>query len=549
MFNSLKKKFKFIYVFLVLIILFVGGISTLNTYRLKNSINGLISNNYKSISSINEMINSINNQDRAILVYLQGNKEEALNIFHTNDDEFYKWFYIEKSNITEEGEAELVDEINFQYIEFSKLFSSLQDTSNGQNHDELVRIYQEKISPQVKVVIEDLRTLSKLNEDMMFNKKEVLKSETENAIYLIFSVSLLGALIGGIIAIILSNRFFKPINLLIDSISDPIVFLDKNYKIKFINSNGKKYFNIDENSYENKKFLEAIRIVDVYNFIQESIKGNVTSKVIEVLYNGKRFYFNLSISVIKAKDNDLEGVVLIFKDITNLKEIEVVKRNFIGTISHELKTPLTSIMMGIGLISNENIGTLNERQKDIVSTISEDVQNLSDLVSNLLKISEIQASKDNFNIKANDMSEIMQEVIASFTPKAKEKYISLELCINDKLPYVMIDREKIKWVLNNLISNAIRYTEEGAVKLKGSFDEENMYISVIDTGRGIPREYLKKVFEKFVRVEGFEIPEESTGLGLAIAKEIVEIHGGKIWCESKVGSGSKFIFTIPLYLK
>ncbi len=549
MFNSLKKKFKFIYVFLVLIILFVGGISTLNTYRLKNSINGLLSNNYKSINSINEMINCVNNQDKAILIYLQGNKEEALDIFHTNDDEFYKWFYIEKSNITEIGESELVDEINFQYIEFSKLFSSLQDTSNGQNHDELVRIYQEKISPQVKVVIEDLRTLSKLNEDMMFNKKEVLKSETENAIYLIFSVSLLGALIGGIIAIILSNRFFKPINLLIDSISDPIVFLDKNYKIKFINSNGKKYFNIDENSYENKKFLEAIRIVDVYNFIQESIKGNVTSKVIEVLYNGKRFYFNLSISVIKAKDNDLEGVVLIFKDITNLKEIEVVKRNFIGTISHELKTPLTSIMMGIGLISNENIGTLNERQKDIVSTISEDVQNLSDLVSNLLKISEIQASKDNFNIKANDMSEIMQEVIASFTPKAKEKYISLELCINDKLPYVMIDREKIKWVLNNLISNAIRYTEEGAVKLKGSFDEENMYISVIDTGRGIPREYLKKVFEKFVRVEGFEIPEESTGLGLAIAKEIVEIHGGKIWCESKVGSGSKFIFTIPLYLK
>lgn len=549
MFNSLKKKFKFIYVFLVLIILFVGGISTLNTYRLKNSINGLLSNNYKSINSINEMINCVNNQDKAILIYLQGNKEEALDIFHTNDDEFYKWFYIEKSNITEIGESELVDEINFQYIEFSKLFSSLQDTSNGQNHSELVKIYQEKIYPQVKIVIEDLKKLSELNEDMMFNKKELLRSETENAIYLIFSLSLLGAFIGGVLAMILSNRFFKPINLLIDSISDPIVFLDKNYKIKFINSNGKKYFNIDENSYENKKFLEAIRIVDVYNFIQESIKGNVTSKVIEVLYNGKRFYFNLSISVIKAKDNDLEGVVLIFKDITNLKEIEVVKRNFIGTISHELKTPLTSIMMGIGLISNENIGTLNERQKDIVSTISEDVQNLSDLVSNLLKISEIQASKDNFNIKANDMSEIMQEVIASFTPKAKEKYISLELCINDKLPYVMIDREKIKWVLNNLISNAIRYTEEGAVKLKGSFDEENMYISVIDTGRGIPREYLKKVFEKFVRVEGFEIPEESTGLGLAIAKEIVEIHGGKIWCESKVGSGSKFIFTIPLYLK
>lgn len=546
MFNSLKRKFGNIYVFLVLIILFIGGISTLNTYRLKNSLNGLISNNYKSINSINEMINCVNNQDKAILIYLQGDKEEALNIFHTNDDEFYKWFYIEKSNITENGESEIVDEINFQYIEFSKLFSYLQDTSNGNNHDELVEMYKDKIYPQAKVVIEDLKTLSKLNEDMMFNKKELLRAETENAIYLIFSLSLLAALIGGIIARVLSNRFFKPINLLIDSISDPIVFLDKSYKIKFINNNGKKYFDIKDNSYQNRKLIEVIDSEEVYEFIQDSIKKDMTSKVIEILCNEKRFYFNLNTSIIKAKDGSLEGIVLLFKDITNLKEVEIVKRNFIGTISHELKTPLTSIMMGIGLINNENIGILNKRQKNIVETISEDVQNLSELVSNLLKISEIQGSNDNFNINANDISEIMKEVIDNFDHLAKEKNISLELCIEEKLPYVMIDREKIKWVLNNLISNAIRYTEEGLVKIQGNFDKDKVYISVIDTGRGIPREYLNKVFEKFVRVEGFEIPEESTGLGLAIAKEIVEIHGGKIWCESKVGSGSKFIFTIPL---
>ena len=203
-------------------------------------------------------------------------------------------------------------------------------------------------------------------------------------------------------------------------------------------------------------------------------------------------------------------------------------------------------MMGIGLINNENIGVLNHRQKDIVETISEDVHNLSELVSNLLKISEIQGNNDNFHINANDIAQVMEEVVENFKHLAKEKNILLDLSVEEKLPWVMIDREKIKWVLNNLISNAIRYTEEGMVKIEGSFDGEKVYIYVTDTGRGIPREYLKKVFEKFVRVEGFEIPEESTGLGLAIAKEIVEIHGGKIWCESKVGSGSKFIFTIPL---
>lgn len=548
MFNSLKRKFKKLYIFLVLIIVFVGVVSTLNAERLRISIDGMISNSYKSINSTNGMINAINNQNRAILIYLQGNKEEALDIFHSNDDEFYKWLYIEKSNITEDGEEELVDKVNIEYIQFSKLFSSLQDYSNGQNHDELVNFYQEKISPQVLVVIENLKTLSKLNENSMYSNKDLIKARIEESIYFIFSISLIGAIVGAAISIVLTNRFFKPINLLVDSIKDPVLFLDKDNKIKFINDDGKKLLGIENINYENKNFLDVLNLPEVYNFIKDPIKNEGVNKIIELSFNNKRYYFNLTISVFKGKDNEVEGVVLILKDITNLKELEVVKKNFVGTISHELKTPLTSIMMGIGLINNKSIGKLNDKQQNIVDTIEEDVQNLNDLVSNLLKISEIQANKDNFNIKSNDINKIMEEVLLNFEHQAKEKHISLELNLNEKLPFIMIDKEKIKWVLNNLISNAIRYTDSGMVKLDGNFDEEKIYISVTDTGRGIPKEYLKKVFERFVRVEGFEIPEESTGLGLAIAKEIVEIHGGKIWCESKVGVGSKFIFTIPLYL-
>ncbi|MGG7060006.1 ATP-binding protein [Clostridium nigeriense] len=548
MFNSLKRKFKKLYIFLVLIIVFVGVVSTLNAERLRISIDGMISNSYKSINSTNGMINAINNQNRAILIYLQDNKEEALDIFHSNDDEFYKWLYIEKSNITEDGEEELVDKVNIEYIQFSKLFSSLQDYSNGQNHDELVNFYQEKISPQVLVVIENLKTLSKLNENSMYSNKDLIKARIEESIYFIFSISLIGAIVGAAISIVLTNRFFKPINLLVDSIKDPVLFLDKDNKIKFINDDGKKLLGIENINYENKNFLDVLNLPEVYNFIKDPIKNEGVNKIIELSFNNKRYYFNLTISVFKGKDNEVEGVVLILKDITNLKELEVVKKNFVGTISHELKTPLTSIMMGIGLINNKSIGKLNDKQQNIVDTIEEDVQNLNDLVSNLLKISEIQANKDNFNIKSNDINKIMEEVLLNFEHQAKEKHISLELNLNEKLPFIMIDKEKIKWVLNNLISNAIRYTDSGMVKLDGNFDEEKIYISVTDTGRGIPKEYLKKVFERFVRVEGFEIPEESTGLGLAIAKEIVEIHGGKIWCESKVGVGSKFIFTIPLYL-
>lgn len=607
MINSLKRKFTVIYIILVIIIILVGFSSTINMYNINNSINDLISNNYKSIDTSNKMIDCINNQDKAILIYLQGNKDKALNLFHTNDDEFYKWFYIEKSNMTEPGEIELVDKINSEYIEFSKLFSGLQDYNNGQNHDELVEIYYEKISPQITLLNESLQELLKLNEDNMINGKGNLKSSVESSTYFIILISFGGAIIGGAVAMFFTNRYFNPIHLLVDaiksvkegnlnkqapviyddeigllakefnnmtnrlydfekstegnlmteknrslsiikSISDPIILLDDKFRIKFINDEGKSFFNIDEKYCIDKSFFEVINLSKVYKYIKESIKESNENRgeLIEIKRNNKKYFFNITSTIIKDSEEKIDGVVVVFKNITGLKELEMVKADFIGTISHELKTPLTSIMMGVGLINNESIGSLNKKQGDIVETIKEDVQKLNDLVSNLLKISQIQSNKTAFNIKKNDMKGLIQSCVCNFITLANEKGIDLELRLEEKLPDTMIDEEKIKWVLNNLLSNAIRYTEKGSVKIEGYIKDENIYVSVTDTGRGIPSSYLEKVFDRFVRVEGFEIPEESTGLGLSIAKEIVEIHEGKIWCESKVGLGSKFIFTIPL---
>lgn len=607
MINSLKKKFTIIYIILVIIIILVGVSSVINMYNINKSINGLIGDNYKSIDTSKKMIDCINNQDRAILIYLQGNKDEALNLFHTNDDEFYKWFYIERGNITEQGELELVDRINSQYIEFSKLFSGLQDYNNGQNHDELVQIYYQKIFPQITLLNESLEELLNLNQDIMLDKKGVLKSNSESSIYFIVFITLGGAIIGGAIAMFFTNRYFNPIHLLISaiksvkegdlnrqapviyddeigllakefnnmtnrlydfeksaeghlmaeknrslsiikSISDPIILLDDKFKIKFINDEGKSFFYIDEEECIDKSFFEVINVSKVYKYIKESInKSNEDrEKLIEIKRNNKKYFFNVTSTIIKGSEEKVEGVVVIFKNITGLKELEITKADFIGTISHELKTPLTSIMMGVGLINDNNIGALNNKQREIVGTIKEDVQKLNDLVSNLLKISHIQSNKTAFNIRKNDIKELIRSCVYNFIPLAKEKKIDLQINLEEKLPNVMIDEEKIKWVLNNLLSNAVRYTEKGSIKIYGYIKENNICISVIDTGRGIPSNYLEKVFERFVRVEGFEIPEESTGLGLSIAKEIVEIHGGKIWCESNVGIGSKFIFTIPL---
>lgn len=605
--NSLKKKFTTIYITLVVIILIVGIVSTINMYKIKTSTDIFIGNNYKSINTINNMTNCIYNQDKAILIYLQGNKEEALNLFHVNDDEFYKWFYIEKGNITEPGEIELIDTVNLQYIEFSKSFSSLQDYNNGQNHEELVKIYEKTITNDVVLINKSLQELKQLNEDAMFKKQQMLKANGNSSIYFVMFVSIIGAIIGGSIAMFLTNRYFNPIHLLINavksvkegnlnkqapviyqdeigllakefnnmtnrlhdfeknaedylmaeknkslsiikSISDPIILLDNEYKVQFINDEGQNFFDINEKKFTNKALLEIINLPEVYEYIrcETNLKYEDKEKIIEIKRNNKKYFFNLTLTIIKGPEEKVNGVVVLFKNITSLKELEIVKANFIGTISHELKTPLTSIMMGIGLINNSSIGVLNEKQQNIVETIKEDTQKLNELVSNLLKISQIHSNSTTFNMKISNVNELIESCATNFKTQAIDKGLDIMLDLEKELPEAKIDEEKIKWVLNNLVSNAIRYTEKGSVKLKTYVKNKKIYICVIDTGRGIPNNYLEKVFEKFVRVEGFEIPEESTGLGLSIAKEVVEMHEGKIWCESELGFGSKFIFTIPL---
>ena len=219
MFSSLNKKVKVIYIFLGIIIFFIWSLTAVGLYITKNSATGSISNSYKSIDSIKSMINAVNNQEKAILIYLQGDKEKAINIFHTNDDEFYKWLYIAKGNITDDKETQLIDKVNYEYIEFGKLFSLIQDYSNGENHDELVKFYNEKIEPQVLVVIEDLNNLEKLNEDIILIERDTFQSKTKEVIYSIALFFLVVAIIFGVIIFILINRYFYAINSLIYSLN------------------------------------------------------------------------------------------------------------------------------------------------------------------------------------------------------------------------------------------------------------------------------------------------------------------------------------------
>jgi signal transduction histidine kinase len=204
--------------------------------------------------------------------------------------------------------------------------------------------------------------------------------------------------------------------------------------------------------------------------------------------------------------------------------------------------------MGTSMLLDGSLGTLNETQNDVIKTIREDEDKLSTLVHELLELSKIESDKAIFNFRECSMENIIVASIKQYFDQSKEKGINLVYEITDVLPAIKADPEKITWVINNLIANALKYTEKGdSITVRAGIAEDKVQVSVSDTGIGIPPEFVNKIFGKFVQVQGYDREVRGTGLGLAIVKDIIDAHGGDIWCTSKLDEGSIFTFTLPIH--
>jgi len=606
--KTLKGKIVTVNVFLVLVIVMIGLVSSFNINRVSGEIDGLMTNNYKSIGVSTKMTKVIETQDKAILEYIAFQNKKSIDIIYNGNEEFYKWINMEKNNITEVGEENITDKISDDYLLFVKSFSKLQDYQKSHTGSENIKFYNSVVSPLVVKVKDDLVILTKLNEKAMFNGRDNAKSNAVNAMYLILLISTTAAIIGLIISLIYTKKSLKPIYLLtetiksvregainkqapvinedeigmlakefnnmtsrlyefeqsttgnllsernksiaiVKSITDPLIVLDASYKIQLLNESGENIFGVLEQNIINSHFLETIGNMELYDyiFIVVNNKPINTEKILSFQVNERIYFFNVIVTVVNDKEGKINAIVVLLKNITEYKELEKVRTDFIATISHEFKTPLTSIMMGVGLILEKNVGIINEKQEEMLETIKEEAEKLTDLVSDLLKLSKIQSDQAVYDIKTYPIIKIARECVKNYLVQAKNSGIALYNSIEEDLPDVVVDEAKITWVLNNLVSNALKYTNSGGEIVIGAFiDGEKMKVFVKDNGTGIPRQYHKKIFEKFVKISAYDTEFLSSGIGLSIAKGIVEAHGGTIYCESEVNKGSTFTFTLPV---
>jgi len=308
---------------------------------------------------------------------------------------------------------------------------------------------------------------------------------------------------------------------------DGVVVLDRDKKTILINTAFIDLFKILNSEIEGKPFTDIIRVPEVIDLIESTYKERELSL--------KEFYHDLSnryLQVIGVPNKTRSGIVLIFRDVSDMKRVEEIRRDFVANVSHELKTPITTIKGYTETILN---GAIENRDDTLrfLQTIKSNVERMERLIGDIMNLSRIEMGHLSINKTKINLKESAERVVQTFKNKAQEKGIQITNRIKDV--EIEADPERLEQILTNLIDNAIKFTEKGVVEV----NFEDSVLSVKDTGVGIPAKYIPRLGERFFRVD----PSRSrqlggTGLGLAIVKHLVRAHGWDMKIESQPGKGT-----------
>jgi len=560
--TSVKNKIRLGTLFLFLLLLLSGGLGIYNLVRLKNDAKMILENNYESLDYCHIMQRQLDsfNIDRP----------DALRNFN---DALRK----QENNITEPGEYDATAALR---SDFDKLRKG--DTSTPiirDMHKELYFILNanmnaiERKNAKTETKAENALTLISLIAGVIFvvaftfsfNFPSVLTAPIRKLTEAIQEISRknykyrihiknkdeFGQMADSFNAMAERLEYFESSNLnklmfeksraeaVINSLKDASIGVDKNSIILFANNQALQLLGLEAKDIVSRPANEVADRNDLFRFLLNE-KNNIPFKIV---VDGKENYF--SKEIIEVQQEDSRNTVIVVRNITSFKELDVAKTNFIATVSHELKTPLASSDFSLKLLEDGRNGKLTKDQKELVHQLKQDNQRMLRILSELLNMSQVEAGKIQLEIKAVKPASIANNAINTVNAAAKEKEIHFERDYDDQLPSVQADAEKTGWVLNNFLSNAIKYSSAGGkIIVSIKLIDGSLQFSVKDQGTGIAGEYLPKIFERFFKVPGST--KTGTGLGLAISKEFIEAEGGKIWVKSTHGEGSEFGFDLPV---
>ncbi|MBU0650608.1 HAMP domain-containing protein [bacterium] len=450
------------------------------------------------------------------------------------------------------GSANFVYEIKKGLVETTSLFTG-ENIKEKQTNVFLVPVYSEKKQEQKKEC-EELKSF--LNVPFVVGNKIIgminvsrckENAFSENDVRLIYiMVNQASTAIERLRDVIVAEK--TKMESMVEGMSEGVIMIDKRDNILILNPQARNLlgFNINK-EIESKELFEKLIEVSLFKEIEEcKNKKKLIRKEIFV-FQKERQILQCDISLVKDEKGNSLGVVILLRDVTREKEIDKMKTEFISTVSHELRTPLSIIKEFTSIISEEIPGKLTDDQKKYIDIVKGNTDRLSRLIDDLLDIAKIESGKVDFKKRSSSIIKLVNDVVATLSPKAKDKGVKVKTKFYTTLQDVSIDYDKIVQVFTNLVGNALKFTPENGEIIIEIIDKgEEIECVVSDTGKGIDPKNIGKLFKKFQQIDREAgAGEKGTGLGLAISKELVEMHGGKIWVESELGKGSKFIFTLP----
>lgn len=335
---------------------------------------------------------------------------------------------------------------------------------------------------------------------------------------------------------------------IINSVKEPIIGLDNAMTILFINDEALSILNLQREEVLLKPAQEiALRndlLRRLLRGLQDAFDEKSTSKnePLKIYADNKESYFQMRcMKTGREGSSQKEGYVILLKNITEFKELDSAKTTFISTISHELKTPISAILMSLQLLEDCRVGSLNEEQKELAQSIQDNSDRLLSITSELLNMTQVESGKLQLKPRITKPIELIEYAIKANRIQAEKFNIQIEVQYpEEKMGKLFVDSEKIAWVLTNLLSNAIRYSAENGRIIIGARQTKDNWIEMFvrDFGKGIDPRYHQSIFEHYFRVPGTKV--QGSGLGLSISKDFVEAHGGTLTIDSELGKGSCF---------
>ena len=606
--RNLRMQLYLSHLLLVTLLLVVMAGAVVNFLGLGQSIDRIFKDNYASVIAAQNMKETLERQDSSTTFFLAGQPEKARLQFQTNWTRFRESFQIEAHNITELGEQQLADDIGKESENYRKMVETLLFANPPLSQEAAKKYYFQSLEPAFLHLKGRAQEVLDLNQSAILRANEQAKKEARRASFMSVGVTVgavilalilvpwtIRAVLTPLVSLarqaeeiglghlnqrIALNRNDEIGNLALsfntmaeklrearqlaeerlkraermsdaalENLYDPVLVTDAAGNLVHLNKAAEGLFG-QEKRMVGTLVSEAIKDRRISEALTQAIQQSSVSApegeagFVPIQVGETQRFYRLRANPMKDSEDRLLGAVAVLEDVTHLREVDRLKTEFIGVASHELRTPVTSLMLSVQLLEEGAVGELTKEHRELIALQKEDLGRLERMMRDLLDVTRLEAGVTPPRFELVPSDELISGAIKSVSAYADAQKVTLTTSLSENLPPVRADRGQVSRALINFLNNAIRHTPQGGSVTLSAEQERtgSVRFSVEDTGSGIPKEYLAKIFDRFVQVPG--ATRGGAGLGLAIAKSIIETHGGNISVNSEPGKGSVFSFAL-----